>query len=129
MWPVLAMAAGSMLLNQQQRHDADRNNAAAAKAAAAQTQFSPWTKMGPGQAEYQKTQSDLSAGVQGGMAGASMAQNYNQAQTQNDLAKSQMDMNNAQGAYYTQNQNPWTQKAKLMGNQHQGGYGYSGMMG
>jgi hypothetical protein len=113
MWPMVAMAAGSMLMNEMQRRETNKQNAAQAEAAAAQTQFSPWTKMGKGQAQYQQTQSNLAAGLQGGAAGASMAQQYDQAQSQKDLANAQTD-------YYRSNAStPWVTNAKMRGNQHQ----------
>jgi hypothetical protein len=123
MWLPVAMAAGSMLMNNQQRKDTQRHNKAQANAAAAQTQFSPWTGHGPGRADIQQSQSNLAAGVQGGMAGASMAQSYDQAQSQKNLADNQSQL------YKQQSQSPWFTNAKLRNNNHMMADSQHGVMG
>jgi hypothetical protein len=88
---MVGMAGASMLANHLNNKQADKQNAKAAHAAATQTQFSPWTKMGAGQAQYTPTQSNLNAGLQGAMGGASFAQSYGQAESQKGLVDAQKD--------------------------------------
>ncbi len=101
-----AMAAASMLMQNDQNHRAKRMNSANAKAAAVQTQFSPWTKLGAGDYQHQEQKSEMGAGMQGAMAGMSMQQQFGQAGQQKQLADSQVGMNNAQADYYRTQQKP-----------------------
>lgn len=103
MWMVpAAMAVGSMFMADQQNRQVRDQNRRQADMAAAQTQFSPWTKLGAGKANYQSEQSLMGAGMQGGVSGMGMAQSYDQAQANEALGKAQLD-------YYRQNTfNPYT---------------------
>lgn len=72
--------------------DAQKRNA---EAAAAQTRFSPYTKMGAGHFQATPTESVLGGGIAGATTGLQLSQNYNKAQNDQDLMKSQIDVNNA----------------------------------
>lgn len=67
MWP-WALAAGSALLGMDQARQQQKQQKAQNLAAAAQTEYSPWTKMGPGQIQTGGA-SPLAAGLQGGLTG------------------------------------------------------------
>lgn len=116
-----ALVSGYMA--DRQNKQINKMNQAQANAAAAQTQFSPWTKMGAGQFQPQMTKDVVGAGMQGALTGASFAQNYDAAQSQKSLADSQANY------YRNQSQNPWIFNSKLKGNTHQMAGGYDGMMG
>lgn len=105
MWPMLAMGLGGMAYNHFiEKPRIDRQNALNGAAAATQTQFSPWTKMGAGQAQTQAAPSTIGAGMQGAMAGLSMQQQFDQADMNKQLGQSQLDMNKAKmsSPQYTQ---------------------------
>lgn len=101
-WLPLAMAAASMAKTQFVDKPAQENaNKSMGAAAAAQTQFSPWTGGGPGKLDVKPIDSTLGSGMQGGMAGLSMSQQFDQAAQQKNLANAQTD-------YYKSKANPWT---------------------
>lgn len=77
-WVVAGVALGSAAIGayqgEQQRKAQVEANKQQAEMAAAQTQFSPWTGAGPGQANIQPvTGSALQGGLQGGLSGAMFA--------------------------------------------------------
>jgi hypothetical protein len=125
---MVGMAGASMLANHMNNKQADKQNAKAAHAAATQTQFSPWTKMGAGQAQYTPTQSNLNAGLQGAMSGASFGQSYGQAQSQKGLVDAQKDFYQSQSSPWMTRKQDYLDNGKLMGNQHRMAGG-GGMMG
>jgi hypothetical protein len=112
-WVPIAVAAGQMGYNEfvEKPRMQDYNKRQAA-AAAAQTQFSPWTGMGKGEADYKMPQSTIGAGLQGAMQGASFAQSYDAAQSQKSLADAQTQYLKSQSS------SPWVNNSKLIGNSH-----------
>lgn len=97
-----AMATMGYLQGEEQKAQNKHQN----KVAATQTQFSPWTGMGKGQT-VREGSGGFGGAVQGGLTGASMAQNYGQAQQatkMNDLKMQQMQMQNPASPAYFDNQ-------------------------
>jgi hypothetical protein len=119
---MVAMAAGGMAYNHfVEKPRQERMNAANGAAAATQTQFSPWTKMGAGQADIQAPKSTIGAGMQGAMTGLSMQQQFDQANMNKQMGEQQLNMNkmNMSQPQYTQQNasgydsfNPYAQKMK-----------------
>ena len=92
-WVVVGMAAVGAVQGAEQRSAQKKANKAQADAAAAQTEFSPWTKAGPGQLNQQAvTGSALGGAVQGGLAGA-MYSKKNPAEGAKPTAEMQQGMN------------------------------------
>jgi hypothetical protein len=75
MWPAIAMMGASALLGQNQAKKQREQQYQQNMAEAAQTQYSPWSGMGGGKISTQNS-SDLSGALQGGMAGAQMANSF-----------------------------------------------------
>lgn len=114
---IALVMGGTALMADQQNKQTRKMNKDAANAAAAQTQFSPWTGHGPGKAQFQAETPMANALAKGAITGASMSQQFDQAQQNKNLADSQVNMNNAQADYYTQQQStPWLNQAKVVNN-------------
>lgn len=126
------MAAAGLMqskMNNDAQADAQKANA---ESAAAQTRFSPYTKMGAGSFQAKPIQSDTSAmlggAMQGGVSGLQLSQNYNKAQLeQNMMAQNpnNMSMGNNQMAGHinglgTQMKSPYTMSYGSYGNTAQG---------
>lgn len=80
-WVVVGTALGGAALGafqgEEQRKAQVRNNQAQANMAAAQTESSPWTGMGAGQAQLAPvTGSAMAGGLQGGLSGAMFAKQF-----------------------------------------------------
>ena len=102
MWPILALAAGQAAYNQfVEKPRIDEYNRRQGEVAATQTQFSPWTKSGPGKADYQMAPTAAGGALQGAATGASFMQAYDQAQTSKAMAQDQLKTNEAMRGYYT----------------------------
>ena len=117
MWIPLAMAATQMVMQERQNQQAARDNKAQAQSAAAQTQFSPWTGHGRGQANFQEQGDMLGAGIQGAASGAAMAQSYEAGEMNKKLGQQKLQMNQMkinQGNGYT-NTSPYTMANAQMG--------------
>lgn len=91
----------SMMQNSAQK-DAQKANA---EAAAAQTRFSPYTKMGAGSFQAKPIQSAVGAGLngamQGGVSGLQLSQSYNEAKNAQNMTSqnpNNMSMSNNQMA-------------------------------
>jgi len=92
-WFVVGMAAVGAVQGAEQRSAQKKANKAQADAAAAQTQFSPWTKAGPGKLDQKPvTASALGGAVQGGLTGA-MYGKKNPAEDAAPTAEMQQGMN------------------------------------
>jgi hypothetical protein len=74
-WVAVGLTVGSAVLGQQQAKRQREQQYQQNMAQAAQTQYSPWSGMSGGQVSTQNS-SDLAGGLQGGMAGAQMANSF-----------------------------------------------------
>ena len=130
MWPMLAMAGLGMLQGKVQRDAQADANKANAKAAAAQTQFSPYTKMGAGSFQAAPIQSSagamLGGAAQGAVAGLNLSQSYNKAQADMNMMNqnpNNMSMSNNQMASHInglapQAQSPWAMASNPYGSKN-----------
>lgn len=74
-WVTVAVVGGGAVLGQQQAKRQRDMQYQQNMAEAAQTQYSPWTGMGAGKIGTQSS-SDIAAALQGGMAGAQVANSF-----------------------------------------------------
>jgi hypothetical protein len=112
-WVIPVALAGTQMAYNEfvEKPRVEQMNKRQAQAAATQTQFSPWTGMGKGEAQYQMPQSSIGAGLQGAMSGASFAQAYDAAQSQKSLQDAQKNYLNAQVADAGGLNSPWIDKS------------------
>lgn len=89
MWPLLAIAGGSALLNYQQAKDQQKAQAAQNMAAAEQTRWSPWSGMGKGQLDLKAVNPATSA-IGGGLQGYMVGSNMSQGQAMDALKQEKM---------------------------------------
>lgn len=79
---LIALGAGTGLLQTHMQNkaqaEADKRNA---HQAAAQTQFSPYTRMGAGSFQAQAQKPMIGGAMQGAVTGLQLSQNYNKAQS------------------------------------------------
>jgi hypothetical protein len=88
-------------MNNDRQADANRANA---MSAAAQTQFSPYTKMKPGSYQAQPLQNEVGGAMNGAVTGLQLSQNYNKATADQNMMNKSFS-NSGNGQY--QATSPW----------------------
>jgi hypothetical protein len=88
------MGATGMLTSHMQNKAQQKAQKANAESAAAQTRFSPYTKMGAGSFQAEAQKPVLNGAIQGATAGLNLSQAYDQSQAANKLTQAQTNYYN-----------------------------------